>query len=284
MKMNDEEIEIKLLIDAIRLKTGHDFSRYAKASLFRRIKKVLSETRCKRISEMIPLIIHDGLFLNSFIASLSINVTEMFRDPSFYRVLREKVIPYLKTYPLIKVWSAGASTGEEVYSLAILLREEGIYDKSQMYATDFNDMVLEKAKKGIYPAKNLKKSTLNYQESGGRESFGNYYHAEYESAIFNRSLKENIVFANHNLVTDGSFGEMNLILCRNVLIYFNSDLQNRVLHLFNNSLCVNGFLCLGNKETLNFSDIAESFVSIARNQKIYQKKHGEKWKDGKQSV
>lgn len=272
MKTDNEEIEINLLVDAIRQKYGYDFSRYAKASLTRRIKKGLSEARLKRISEMIPLIIYDRSFFNSFVHNLSINVTEMFRDPLFYRAFREKVIPYLRTYTFIRIWSAGASTGEEVYSLAIVLKEEGLYDKSLIYATDFNDVVLEKSKKGIYPAADIKKSTRNYQNAGGKESFGNYYHAEYDSVIFDRSLKENIVFANHNLVTDESFGEMNLILCRNVLIYFNRSLQNRVLKLFSNSLCHNGFLCLGTKESIEFSSIAGAFMPVVKKQKIYQKK------------
>ncbi len=273
MDIDNEEIEIKLLIEAIRLKYGYNFSQYSPASLTRRIKKGLSETGMKRISEMIPPIIYDGTFFDSFVLNLSVNVSEMFRDPLFFLSLRKKVVPYLKTFPHIKIWSAGVSSGEEVYSLAILLKEENLYEKSSIYATDFNTAVLETAKKGIYPADDIKKSTKNYQKSGGKESFGNYYLADYGSAIFDRSLKENIVFANHNLVTDGVFGEMNLILCRNVLIYFNEKLQNRVFKLFYDSLRQNGFLCLGSKETINFSDIAEYFVPVVKDLKIYQKKH-----------
>lgn len=274
MNPDNEDIEINLLIEAIRLKYGYDFSQYARASLTRRIKKGLSESGLEKISEMIPKIIYDRSFFDSFIPNLSINVTEMFRDTLFYKALREKVIPYLGTYTFIKIWSAGVSTGEEVYSLAILMKEEGLYDKSLIYATDFNDTVLDISKRGIYPAADIKKSTCNYQKAGGKESFGNYYHAEYDSVIFDRSLKDNIVFANHNLVTDGSFGEMNLIFCRNVLIYFNKDLQNRVLTLFSESLCHNGFLCLGSKENLEFSDVAGAFVLIDKKQRIYQKKEG----------
>lgn len=279
MHLGNEEIEIRLLIDAIRLKYGYDFSQYAEASLARRIKKGLTESGLHKISEMIPHILYDKSFFNRFVLNFSVNVTEMFRDPEFYRVLREKVVPYLKTYPFIKIWSAGIATGEEVYSLAILLKEEGLYEKSLIYATDFNDKVLEIARNGIYPAGEIRENTQNYQRAGGKESFGNYYHADYNSAIMLKSLKENIVFANHNLVTDEVFGEMNLIFCRNVLIYFNKELQNRVLNLFSNSLCSNGFLCLGVKETIDFSEIADSFVPFSKKQKIYQKKRSPEDRD-----
>jgi len=272
MKLNDQEIEIQLLIEAIKLKYGYDFSGYSKASLTRRILKGLSESSCKKVSELIPLIIHDKNFFYTFALNLSVNVTSMFRDPPFYKQIRETIIPYLKTFPFIKVWSAGVASGEELYSMAILLKEEGLYDKALLYATDFNDAVLQNAEKAIYPADEIKKSTKNYQASGGKESFGDYYHADYKSVIFDRALKKNVVFANHNLVTDGVFGEMHLILCRNVLIYFNTDLQNRVLNLFDDSLCPNGFLCLGTKETLEFSDIDEFYTPVAKKQRIYQKK------------
>lgn len=270
--MDNEELEINLLLETMRQRYGYDFRGYARASLTRRIHKGLEETEFNRISELIPEIIYNKEFFKKFVRYLSIHVTEMFRDPLFFKALREIVVPYLQTFPFIKIWSAGVSTGEEVYSLAILLKEEGLYDKSRIYATDFSDVVLEKAKKGIYPAELIKKSTRNYQTSGGRKSFGNYYYAEYDSAIFDRSLQENIVFANHNIVTDSVFGEMNLILCRNVLIYFDTKLQNRVLQLFFDSLRPNGFLCLGSKETIEFSEVKDHFVHIKKGQKIYQKK------------
>jgi chemotaxis protein methyltransferase CheR len=270
--MNNEEIEINLLLEAIFQKYGYDFRGYAKASLTRRIQKGLADTKCSRISELIPYIIYDKKFFKGFIKNLSIHVTEMFRDPHFFLALRQSVVPYLKTFPFIKIWSAGVATGEEVYSLAILLKEEGMYDHCRIYATDFNDTVLERAKRGIYSAELIKKSTRNYQQAGGRKSFGNYYYADYDSAIFDRSLQENIVFANHNIVTDSVFGEMQLILCRNVLIYFNTELQNRVLKLFSDSLRVNGFLCLGSKETIEFSEIQNFFTQFIEGQKIYQKK------------
>ena len=270
--MTDEEIEIALLLKAIHLKYGYDFSDYAKASLTRRIKKNLQETGAGRIVEMIPKIIDDPEYFRYFLANMSVNVTQMFRDPLFYGAVRDKVVPYLKTYPFIKVWSAGTSTGQEGYSLAIMLEEEGLYDHSTIYATDFDDDVLAVARKGIYSVSMMKESTRNYQKGGGRQSFARYFRADYDSVIFKSSLKQNIVFANHNLVTDGVFGEMNLIFCRNVLIYFNKELQDRVLQLFYDSLRNNGFLCLGEKETIDFSPLANAFTPIDRKRKIYQKK------------
>ncbi len=270
--MDNEELEIELLLEAMLKRYGYDFRGYARASLTRRIHKGLDNTDYSRISELIPEVIYNKEFFKKFVRNLSIHVTEMFRDPLFFKTLRENIVPYLKTFPFVKIWSAGVSTGEEVYSLAILLKEEELYDSCKIYATDFSDRVLAKAKKGIYPAELIQKSTRNYQEAGGRKSFGDYYYAEYDSAIFDSSLRENIVFANHNIVTDSVFGEMNLILCRNVLIYFDSNLQNRVLQLFFDSLRANGFLCLGSKETIDFSEVKDHFVNHTQGQKIYQKK------------
>lgn len=269
--MDTEDIEIALLIEAIRLKYGYDFRQYANASLYRRIQKCLEDSGLRNISDMVPRIVHDREFFKTFLNSLSVNVTEMFRDPTSFQVMREQLVPYLETFPFLKIWSVGVSTGEEVYSLAILLKEEGLYDKSLIYATDFNDTVLETARKGIYSAEDIKKSTRNYQESGGKTSFSKYYHADYNSVILKGSLKENIVFANHNIVTDSVFGEMNLILCRNVLIYFNKELQERAFSLFDASLGNRGFLCLGSKESLQFSSLAGSYDIIDGKQKIYQK-------------
>lgn len=278
--MDVEELEIDLLLEAMLKRYGYDFRGYARASLTRRIRKGLEVAGLARISDLIPLIVHEKEFFRRFVRSLSVHVTEMFRDPLFFRALRENVMPYLETFPFLKIWSAGVATGEEVYSLAILLKEEGLYDRTRIYATDFSDTVLEKAEKGIYPKELIKKSTRNYQASNGKGSFGDYYYAEYESAIFDRSLRENIVFANHNIVTDGVFGEMHLILCRNVLIYFDTDLQNRVLRLFFDSLRTNGFLCLGSKETIDFSEVKDHFVPFAKGQKIYQNKRDNWRRDG----
>ncbi len=195
----------------------------------------------------------------------------MFRDPSFYLALRKAVIPELKKYPFLKVWHAGCSTGEEVYSMAILLKEEGLYDHTQIYATDMNEVALKKAKDGIFDIGKLKQYTKNYQKAGGQSAFSDYYSAHYEHVVMDKSLKKNVLFSDHNLATDGVFGEMNLILCRNVLIYFNRDLQNRVLGLFHNSLCATGILCLGSKESLSFSEYSDAFEDLVKEEKIYRR-------------
>jgi len=267
-----EQIEINLLLEAIFQRYGYDFRNYAHASIARRVRHFLSKTRSTSISDMIPQLLRDEKFARSVIFEFSIAVTEMFRDPDFYLAVREKVIPYLRTYPYTKIWAAGCATGEEVYSLAILLQEEGLYDRATFFATDFNDDVLEKAREGIYPLKHMRLYTQNYQKAGGTRAFSNYYHAEYESAIMDQSIKGNITFANHNLVTDGVFGEMHLIFCRNVLIYFERPLQNRVLTLCLDSLHHSGFLCLGNKETIEFTAVAERFKTVDEKQRIYQKR------------
>lgn len=270
--MDNEDIEISLILDAVKLKHGYDFTNYAHASMKRRLKKIMEDNHLKTISDMIPLIIYDYDFFRDFLHNVTVNVTEMFRDPLFFLSIRNTVIPYLKTYPFIKIWAAGISTGEELYSLSILLKEEGIKDNFIIYATDFNDNVLEIAKKGIYPAADMKLHTANYQKSGGKESFADYYHADYDSVIFDSLLKKNVVFANHNLVTDGVFGEMNMIICRNVLIYFNKVLQDHVLELFSKSLRINGFLCLGTKESLEFSSITSLYEPVDKNARIFKKK------------
>jgi chemotaxis protein methyltransferase CheR len=196
----------------------------------------------------------------------------MFRDPFVYCALREKVVPLLKTYPFVKVWHAGCATGEEVYSLAILLKEEGLFDRVTIFGTDFNDRALEQARQGIYPAERIKDFTRNYQEAGGKGSFSEYYHARYESAALNANLKERITFANHNLASDAAFGEMHLVFCRNVLIYFNPELQNRALRLFDESLVRGGFLCLGTKEDIQFTEVAGGYDAVDSAARIYRKK------------
>lgn len=269
--MKDEDIEIQLLLEAIYLKYGYDFRNYAKASVKRRIQQRLTLSRLADISAMQHKILYDKPFFETLLLDLSINVTEMYRDPSFYQILREKVIPILKTYPFIKIWHAGCSTGEEVYSMAIFLKEEGLLDKSLIYATDINEVVLKKAKEGIYPIDRIKEYTINYQKAGGRESFANYYTAKYDAVIMNKSLKKNMVFSQHNLATDSEFGEMHLIMCRNVLIYFDDELENRVFSLFHESLVRQGFLCLGSKESLSFSKYAKHFKEFVPREKIYRK-------------
>lgn len=265
-------LEIELLLEAIFQQYGYDFRNYSKAHVKRRLLSRLSSSGLKSISEMQHKVLHEPGFFDQLLRDLSINVTEMFRDPSFYLAIRKEIIPILKTYPFIKVWHAGCSTGEEVYSFAILLKEEGLYNRVQIYATDFNTNVLEIAKKGIYPINRIKEFTANYQQAGGRQSFSDYYMADYNSVIFDQSLKKNIVFAEHNLVTDSVFAEVNIIICRNVLIYFNRDLQDTVFNLFSDSLINGGFLCLGSKETIQFSSKAGLYETVNFQEKLYKKR------------
>ncbi len=269
--IENENIEVELLLEAIYQKYGYDFRLYSRASLKRRIQHRLSLSGLNSISEMQHRLLNDLNFFETLLLDLSINVTQMFRDPFFYREIRKEVIPVLKTYPFIKIWHAGCATGEEVYSMAILLNEEGLYDKTQLYATDFNEVILDRAKQGIIPLDQIKDYTYNYQKAGGTESFAEYYTAGYDSAVIKQSLKKNIVFSDHNLAIDGVFGEMNLIVCRNVLIYFQRELQSRVIGLFRESLCHLGFLGLGSKETLMFSEYAKNFETVVERAKIYRK-------------
>lgn len=273
IKSEIENIEISLLLEAMYQRYGYDFRDYARASIDRRVRQFAIKSGIKSISEMIPSLLHDESFFQTLIREFSITVTEMFRDPKVYLVLKEKVFPILKTFPFIKIWHAGCATGEEVYSLAILLSEAGLSKKATIFATDFNDDALATAKQGIYPIENIKQSTLNYQKAGGSKSFSDYYHAKYDSISIANSLKKNITFANHNLVIDQTFSEMHLILCRNVLIYFNKTLQERVFNLFDDSLVNGGFLCLGSKESLLFTSIQDKFVSVDNKEKIYQKRY-----------
>ena len=267
----NEKIEFDLILEAIYQKYGYDFRNYAKASLRRRLRYRLSQSNLKTISEMQHKLLNDKGFFDTLLLDLTINVTEMFRDPSFFKVLREIVISELKKQPFIKVWHAGCSSGEEIYSTAILLKENGMYESSLIYATDTNEMVLDKAKSGIFPIEKMKDFTVNYRKAGGIASFADYYTARYDNAIMDNSLKKNIVFSNHNLVTDSVFGEMDLIMCRNVLIYFNRELQDRVFRLFMDSLRPGGFLCLGSKETIRFSSFSENFENVIEKERVYRR-------------
>ncbi len=271
-QVRNENLEIELLLEAIFLKYGYDFRDYAVAHIKRRLEQRKSLSGLKSYSEMQHRIIYDENFFNYLLLDLSINVTEMFRDPWFYNEVRNTVIPHLKTYPFIKVWHAGCSAGQEVYSMGIVLEEEGMKERTQVYATDYNELILEKAKAGIYPIDVIREYTANYIQSGGREAFSDYYTADNQNVILKKSLREKVLFSSHNLVTDGVFGEMNVIFCRNVLIYFNKELQERVFQLFYESLCPGGFLCLGSKETLRFSKVAEHFETVVEKAKIYRKK------------
>ncbi len=267
----NEKIEIRLLLQAVYEKYGYDFRDYQKASIKRRIMRRQSLSNVETISEMQHKLLYDKEFFETLLLDFSINVTEIFRDPSFYRTLREKVIPLLTDRPFLKIWHAGCATGEEVYSMAILLKEEGIFKKTRIYATDINQKVLETAREGIYPIAGLKQGTRNYKKAGGLESFTDYYTARYDRVLMDKSLRENIVFSDHNLATDSSFGEMDVVICRNVLIYFNRELQNRVFRLFRDSLVNGGFLCLGSKETVRICDCSGNFEDFAADEKIYRK-------------
>lgn len=271
-KIENEQLEVELLLEAIYRKYGYDFREYANAHIKRRLDYRLGVSELASYSAMIHRIIWDEPFFDDLVLDLSINVTEMFRDPWFYKKIREDIVPILKTYPFIKVWHAGCSAGQEVYSMCILLEEEGMKDRTQVYATDFNELILEKAKDGIYPIDAIKDYTTNYIKAGGKGEFSDYYSAQYGSVMIRKALKERVLFSSHNLVTDGVFGEMNVVFCRNVLIYFNRELQNKVLHLFADSLCPGGYLCLGSKESMKFSDVMDQFEEVAPKEKIYRKK------------
>lgn len=270
--VNIEDIEISLLLEAIFQRYGYDFRSYSKASIRRRVLHRLSISRLDNISEMTQRVLHDREFFVSLLNDLTVNVTEMYRDPLFYKAFREEVVPLLKTFPFIKIWHAGCATGEEIYSMAILLEEEGLYDRSMIYATDIDKNVLATAKKGIYPISAMRQYSENYRMAGGRASLSDYYIAKYDGAILDQKLRRNIVFADHDLVTDQVFGEMNVIMCRNVLIYFDRELQKRVFRLFHDSLDLGGVLCLGTKESLRYSGLAEDFEPIDESLKIFRKR------------
>ena len=270
---NTSDLEISLLLEAIFKKYGYDFREYSQAHIRRRIINRMSISGIKDIAKMQALVLNDELFVSELLQDLSITVTEMFRDPFFYKSLRENVIPILKTYPFIKIWHAGCASGEEAYSMAILLQEEGLYERTTIYATDFNQSALNSAKEGIFSNKLIKEYTANYQLSGGKESFSNYYTSHYDNVIMNQSLKKNIVWANHNLVTDSVFAEVNLLLCRNVLIYFNQNLQNKVQALFYDSLINGGILALGSKESVQSTDYFVQYRELDPKQRIFKKKY-----------
>ena len=267
------DLEITSLLEAFFQKYSYDFRHYSEAHIRRRIMNRMKMSGMENVSQMQSRLLNDETFASNLLQDLSITVTEMFRDPGFYRSLRENVIPILKTYPFIKIWHAGCATGEEAYSMAIIMQEEGLYERTTIYATDFNQQALSQAKEGIFSNKMIKDYTVNYQLSGGKESFSSYYTANYDCVILNKSLKRNIVWANHNLVTDSIFAEVHLILCRNVLIYFDKNLQNRVQKLFHNSLINGGILCLGSKEGLRFTDLSEEYTELDKKQRIFKKKY-----------
>jgi chemotaxis protein methyltransferase CheR len=266
-----EKIEIELLLEGIYRHYGFDFRSYAYASIRRRLWKRIEAEGLPTVSALQARILHDSQMMERLLLDLSINVTAMFRDPGFYRAFREHVIPILRTYPFIRIWHAGCATGEEVYSMAILLQEEGLYERCRIYATDINEVVLQKAKEGIFPLDRMQEYTENYIAAGGKRAFSDYYLAKYGGALFDDSLRRNVVFSLHNLVTDRSFAEFNVILCRNVLIYFDKSLQARVHGLFYDSLAMFGILALGSKESLRFSPFEDSYDQLNGPEKIYRK-------------
>lgn len=268
-----EHLEIELLLEGVFRHYGFDFRSYAYASIRRRLWKRVQgeEGGLRTISDLQARILHDPDAMERLLLDLSVNVTAMFRDPSFYREFREKVVPLLRTYPFIRIWHAGCSTGEEVFSMAILLEEEGLYDRARLYATDINDVVLQRAKQGIFPLERMQEYTDNYIKAGGTRSFSEYYTAMYDGALFSPSLTRNVVFSPHNLVTDRSFSEFHVIFCRNVLIYFDKTLQNRVHRLFYESLVMFGVLALGGKESLKFSQFERRYEKLSPTEKLYKK-------------
>jgi len=271
-KSRVEEIEINLLLEAVYQRYGYDFRSYARASIERRARQFMANNGFASVSEMLPRLLRDKVFFTALARFFSIPVTEMFRDPPVYRSLREKVVPFLRTWPHFKVWHAGCATGEEVYSLAIVLKEEGVYDRATIYATDFNEDALDRARDGIYDIGKIQEATRNYQEAGGQGSFSEYYHARYDAVAMHSDLRQRVVFSSHNLASDSAFGEMHLVFCRNVMIYFNRQLQNRALGLFTESLVHGGFLCLGTKEDLQFTDACGHYEAMDHKARIYKKK------------
>ncbi|WP_311267982.1 CheR family methyltransferase [Sphingobium sp. WCS2017Hpa-17] len=266
-----EDIEIQLLLEALYQRYHYDFRHYARASIKRRLLQARSQLGFTSFSAMQDHLLHDPATLPRLLNYLTVQVSEMFRDPSYFRALREKVIPHLRTYPSLKVWVAGCSHGEELYSLSILFREEGLDQRTLFYATDINPDALRAAEAGVYPLDQIRKFTENHQKSGARSSLSDYYTADYGRAVFDKSLRSQVVFSDHSLVTDAVFAEMHLISCRNVLIYFDRALQDRALGLFRDSLARKGFLGLGSKESLRFSAHASAFADFVREEKIYQR-------------
>ncbi|MCU1483799.1 MAG: methyltransferase, CheR-type, SAM-binding domain, C-terminal [Actinomycetia bacterium] len=266
-----EALELRLLLDAVYHHYGYDFRGYARTSLKRRIWRRITEEGLETVSGLQERILHDPDVLERLLVDFSINVTSMFRDPTFFCALRETVVPMLKTYPFVRIWNAGCSTGEETYSLAIVLREEGLADRARIYATDINAEVLRRAKEGVFPVERMKDYTRDYINAGGAASFSDYYKTYGDVVRFDPTLADNVVFAQHNLVSDGSFNEFNLIVCRNVMIYFDRALQDKVHELFYDSLVRFGILALGHKETIRFTGHADDYAELDSQEKLYRR-------------
>ncbi|WP_245682701.1 CheR family methyltransferase [Archangium gephyra] len=267
-----EDIELDLLLEGIMRRYGLDFRGYARMSLRRRVWNMVHAQKLGTLSALQAKVLHDPSTMEELLQHLSVNTTTMFRDPSFFVAFREKVVPHLFSAPFVRIWHAGCSTGEEVYSLAILLTEAGLYERSRIYATDMNAAVVERAKSGIFPMEHMREYTANYLRAGGTSAFSDYYTANYDHAIFKASLRKNIVFAQHNLVSDGTFNEFNVILCRNVLIYFGTELQGRVYRLLNQSLRRFGVLALGRGETLRHTVIENEYDEVDVQERLYRRR------------
>jgi chemotaxis protein methyltransferase CheR len=265
------DVELKLLIEGIYHLYHYDFRDYSQASLRRRLKGALPHFKCETLSQLQDRVLREPELFRALLDHLTVQVSEMFRDPSYFRAVREQVVPLLRTYPSLRVWVAGCSAGEEAYSLAILLREEGLLQKSLIYATDINPRMLERAEAGIYSIDRIAGFTVRHRESGAKSSLSDYYTAAYGGAIFDKSLREHIVFSDHSLATDSVFAEVQFVSCRNVLIYFDRPLQDRAVGLFRDSLCRHGFLGLGSKESLRFSGQAAFFLPFVQQERIYQR-------------
>jgi len=267
-----EDIEIQLLLEALYQRYHYDFRHYAQASVKRRLKQAREQMGYRSFSALQESLLHDPGMLARILGYLTVQVSEMFRDPSYFRAIRENVVPHLRTYPSLKVWIAGCSSGEELYSFVVLFREEGLEQRTLFYATDINQDALGKAEAGIYDLDRIQLFTENHRKSGGKSSLSDYYSAAYGKASFDKSLRKQVVFSDHSLVTDAVFAEVQLVSCRNVLIYFDRVLQDRALGLFKDSLARKGFLGLGSKESMRFSDHAGSFTDCVREEKIYQRR------------
>jgi chemotaxis protein methyltransferase CheR len=270
-RQSDTALELGLLLDAIFRKYHYDFRSYSGASLRRRLSTAMSQFSCDTLSQLQDRVIHEPKVFAELLRFLTVQVSDLFRDPTYFRSIREKVVPYLRTYPSLKVWVAGCATGEEAYSLAILLAEEGLLERSLIYATDIHPESLRRAEEGIYEIDRFAKFSEAYEQAGGKASLSDYYSARYSSAVFDRALKKAILFSDHSLATDSAFAEVELVSCRNVLIYFEKELQERAIGVLRDSLCRKGFLGLGMKETLRFSKHADAFVEFVSNDRIYQR-------------
>jgi chemotaxis protein methyltransferase CheR len=266
-----ESLEVELLLAGIAHQYGYDFSNYARTSLTRRLRRAVKEEGVSTISALQERVLHDPVAMSRVIESISVHTTNMFRDADVHRAIRLQVVPILKTYPFVRIWHAGCSSGEEVYSLAILLQEEGIYDRCRIYATDISDLILDRAKRGVFPLRAMREYTTNYQSSGGLRDFSSYYSADAENVVFRQSLRRNMIFSQHNLVCDAAFNEFQLILCRNVVIYFDQVLRSRVHELMHSSLAKLGLLVLGKRESIRFTRVEPYYQELVPNLRIYRR-------------